>query len=162
MPDQYYEAPFGKSIVRRSGTDATIVANSYMVVEALKAADFLAKHGIEVEIVDPVSLVPLDENTILQSVRKTHRLLVVDTSWTNCGVSAEIAARVSEKAFDALTGPVRRMGMAPVVCPVARGLEEAFYPNAKTVAKTICEMLGREFPDDAEVPILTSQFKGPF
>lgn len=161
VPAGYYEVPLGKAFVRRPGRDVTIVANSYMVVESLKAADFLSEHGIEVEIVDPVSLVPLDRETVLASVRKTGRLLCVDTSWTTCGVSAEIAALAAEKAFDELKQPVRRLGNAPVVCPVSKPLENLFYPNAKTIAQTVCEMMNREFPD-AEVPLLTSKFKGPF
>lgn len=161
VPEGYYEAPFGQTMTRRQGKDLTIVANSYMVVEALKAAEFLAEHDIDVEILDPVSLVPLDEETIFESVRKTSRLLVIDASWTNCGVSAEIAARVAERAFSHLTAPVQRMGMEPVTCPVSKPLEKAFYPNAQTIALKVCEMLKREAPD-TEAPLLTSKFKGPF
>ena len=130
-------------------------------MECLKAAEFLESHGIDVEIVDPVTLVPLDEDTILRSVRKTGRLLVVDTSWVTCGMSAEIAALAAEKAFDALTHPVRRIGMQPVPCPVSKPLEQAFYPNAKTIAAEVFAMLGRDLPD-VHVPVLTSTFKGPF
>jgi len=151
----------GRTIIRRSGHDLTIVANSYMVVEALKAADFLASHGIAVEILDPVSLVPLDEEPIMQSVRKTGRLLIVDTSWVTCGVSAEIAALASEKAFFALKQPIRRMGMQRTVCPVSKPLEQAFYPNAKTIAAEVFAMLDRPLPN-VEAPVLTTTFKGPF
>lgn len=161
VPEGYYEEPFGRAYVRREGADVTLVANSYMVVECLKAADFLAEEGIEVEVVDPVSLVPLDLETILASVKKTGRLLVVDTSWTGCGTSAEIAALVSEKGFDSLTQPVRRMGMASAVCPVAKSLENVFYPNARSIAQTVFEMMGQAFPQ-REVPMLASKFKGPF
>jgi len=162
VPDAYYEIPLKKANVRREGKDLTIVANSYMVVESLKAAEFLAGEGIDVEIVDPVTLAPLDEEVILTSVRKTGRLLAIDTSWTACGASAEIAALAAEKAFGALKAPVRRMGMAPVVCPVSKPLENIFYPNAKTIAQTACEMLNRKFPAEKEVPLLTTKFKGPF
>lgn len=161
VPESYYEMQLGQAVVRRKGSDLTLVANSYMVVECLKAADFLGNEGIEVEVVDPVSLVPLDENTICDSVKKTGRLLVVDSSWTTCGASAEIAAVVAEKAFGALKGPVRRMGMAPVVCPVSKPLENMFYPNAKSIAQTVCEMLGKKFPEK-EVELLNTPFKGPF
>ncbi len=161
VPESYYEIPFGEAVIRRQGGDLTVVANSYMAIEALKAAEFLAERGIEIEIIDPVSLVPLDEETIFQSVRKTGRLLILDTGWTNCGVSAEIAARVSEKAFDALTQPVARLGTAPVPCPVSKPLENEFYPNAKKIVAKVCEMMGRELPE-GEVPLLTTRFKGPF
>ena len=161
VPDTYYEVPFGKTFVRKPGKDLTIVANSYMVVEALKASEFLEQQGISVEIVDPVSLVPMDTEPIVNSVKKTGRALVIDTSWTACGVSAEIAAILAERAFSALKAPIRRMGMAPVVCPVSKPLENLFYPNAKTIAMTVCDMLGKSFPK-AEVPLLQTKFKGPF
>ncbi len=161
VPEPYYEIPLGKAVVRKTGKDLTLVANSYMVVEALKAAEFLEKLGIQVEIIDPVSLVPLDEATILASVKKTGRLLVVDSSWTTCGVSAEIAALAADKAFYALTQPVKRLGMLPVPCPVRKSLENVFYPTAKTIVAAVCEMMEREHPD-VEVPILLSKFKGPF
>lgn len=161
VPEGFYEIPLGKSFLRREGSDITLVANSYMAAESMKAAEFLARLGIEAEVVDPVSLVPLDEELILRSVRKTGRLLVVDTGWTSCGVSAEIAARVAEKAWDALTAPIQRLGTAPVPCPVSKPLENAFYPNAKKIAAKVCEMMGQELPDQ-EAPILTSRFKGPF
>ncbi len=161
VPDPCQEVPFGKAVVRRRGADLTIVANSYMVVESLKAAEFLEGYGIDVEIVDPVTLAPLDQETIVGSVRKTGRLLVVDTSWVTCGMSAEIAALAADKAFDALRGPVRRVGMQPVVCPVSKPLEQAFYPNAQTIASEVFTMLGRDVPD-VQAPVLTSNFKGPF
>ena len=161
VPGDYYECPFGKAVVRREGCDLTLVANSYMVVEALKAAEFLQRQGIQVEVVDPVSLVPLDQETILNSVRKTGKLLVVDTGWVTCGVSAEIAALAAEKAFESLTQPVQRLGTAPVPCPVSKTLENEFYPNAKKIVSRVCEMMDREVPN-VEVPLLVSRFKGPF
>jgi pyruvate dehydrogenase E1 component beta subunit len=161
VPDPPVAAPLGRAFVRRQGKDLTIVANSHMVVESLRAAEFLAGQGIEVEVVDPVSLVPLDRETITASVRKTGRLLVVDASWTTCGVSAEIAALAAERAFDALKGPVRRMGMAPVACPVSKPLEDAFYPSARTIAREVLSMVGRA-GSGAEVPALVNSFKGPF
>lgn len=161
VPEEYYEVPFGKTFLRRAGRDITVVANSYMVVECLKAAEYLSEQGIEIEVVDPVSLVPLDEEPILDSVRKTGRLLVVDTSWTNCGTSAEIAALVAEKAFDGLQAPIQRIGCAAVPCPVSKPLEHEFYPNAHKIAEKIFAMLGRNMPGE-QVPLLTTQFKGPF
>ncbi len=161
VPDPPVAAPLGKAYIRRAGKDLTIVANSYMVVESLKAAEFLETQGISAEVVDPVSLVPLDRETIVASVRKTGRLIVVDTSWTACGVSAEIAAIAAERAFDCLKQPVRRLGMQPTPCPVSKPLENAFYPSARTIAMEAFSMLGRAFPD-VNVPVLTSTFKGPF
>lgn len=161
VPENDYEVGFGKAAVRRSGKDITIVANSYMVAEALKAAEFLATQGIDVEIVDPISLVPLDQEAILNSVKKTTRLLVADAGWVTCGFSAEIAALVSEKGFYSLTQPVRRLGMKQVPCPVSKTLEDEFYPNAKDIAAAVCQMMEKSLPN-VEVPLLTSKFKGPF
>ena len=160
--DESRPAPaFKRTVVRRPGADLTVVASSYMVVEALKAAEYLAGEGIDLEVVDPVTIVPMDEAPILRSVEKTGRLLAVDASWTRCGVSAEVVALCAEKAFGALKVPARRLGMAPVACPVSKPLENAFYPGAATIAATALEMLGRK-ARDLRVPALTTTFKGPF
>lgn len=161
VPDPPVAVPFGRAVVRRAGSDLTIVAGAHMAIESLKAAEFLAKHGVSAEIVDPVTLVPLDRAGILRSLAKTGRLLVVDSGWTTCGASAEIAALAAEQGFDSLTAPVRRLGMQPTVCPVSKPLEQAFYPSAKTIAAEAFSMLGRAFPD-APAPELTNAFKGPF
>jgi len=161
VPDTPVAVPFGRAVVRREGSDLTIVAGSHMAIESLKAAEFLAKHGVDAEIVDPISLVPLDQDTILRSIAKTGRLLVVDSSWTTCGSSAEIAAVAADKGFSSLKAPVRRLGMQPVTCPVSKPLELAFYPSAKTIAAEAFAMLKRHFPD-APAPELTTAFKGPF
>ncbi|MBI5202847.1 MAG: alpha-ketoacid dehydrogenase subunit beta [Elusimicrobia bacterium] len=153
--------PFKRTVVRRKGSDLTIVANSYMVVEALKAAEFLSAHGIEAEIVDPVTLVPLDDAPILASVKKTGRLMIVDTGWTTCGVSAEIAAVAAEKAFSSLKAPVRRLGMQPVACPVSKPLEKLFYADGDAIARAAFAMVGKPFPA-AEPPVAVHAFKGPF
>lgn len=161
VPDGFYACEFGKTIKRREGKDLTIVANSYLVVETLKAAEFLEKQDIHVEILDPVSLAPLDEAPILESVRKTGRLLVLDTSWATCGMSAEISSLVAEKAFYALTQPVKRLGNKATPCPVSKNLENEFYVSAKTIVSTVYEMMEKELPD-VEMPELTTKFKGPF
>lgn len=161
VPDGFYACEFGKTIKRREGKDVTLVANSYMVVEALKAAEFLEKQGIDVEILDPVSLVPLDAEPIFNSVRKTGRLLVIDSSWVDCGMSAEIASLVAEKAFYALTQPVKRLGNKHTPCPVSKPLEEEYYVSAKKIVAAVYEMMEKELPQVA-MPELTTKFKGPF
>ncbi len=161
VPEGYYEAPFGRAMRRREGQDVTIVANSYMVAESLKAAEFLSKQGVEVEIVDPISLVPLDEETILQSVKKTGKVLILDTSWTTCGSSAEIAAIISEKAFAFLKKPIKRLGSQPVPCPVSRLLENVFYPNARSIVNAVYQLINQSPPRE-DIPELKSKFKGPF
>lgn len=161
VPGGYYEVEFGKGVLRRKGSDLTVVAVSYMVPEAIKAAEFLSRHGIELEIIDPLTLVPLDEKLILASVKKTGRLLIADTSWLNCGFSAEVSARVAERGFPMLKSAVRRLGMAATVCPVSKPLETLFYPDAKTIVHEVCAMLGKKVPN-VEVPLLKNKFKGPF
>lgn len=161
VPETSYEIPFGATFTRRKGQDLTVVANSYMVVESLKAAEFLQGQGIEIEIVDPASLVPLDVDPILRSVQKTGRLLIVDAGWMTCGVSAEVSALVAERGFGFLKQPIRRMGLAQTVCPVSQPLEKVYYPNAQTIAGTVLEMMGQSHAH-LEVPLLTHKFKGPF
>ena len=153
--------PIGKAAVVRQGSDLTIVATSYLAVEAMHAAEELARNGISVEVVDPRSIRPLDEETILASVRKTGRLLVADVSWELCGFSSEIAALAAEKAFSALKGPVRRIALADCPAPVSAPLESAFYPKASTIARAVMAMLGR---DDAGMDRLDREdtFKGPY
>ncbi len=161
VPDSYYEFPLGKAVTRREGKDVTIVANSYMAVECLRAAEILKEQGIEAEVIDPVSLVPLDIETVLNSVRKTGRLLVAECGWTSCGVSAEISAQVAEKAFGALKYPIRRIGNEQVPCPISKPLENLFYPDVRKIVSTVCEMMNRDFPEQ-EISLVTSKFKGPF
>lgn len=161
VPDPCVPMPFGRAAIRRTGKDITIVATSYMVVECLKAAEFLEQLGIDVELVDPVSLVPLDTATILHSVEKTGALLVADTSWVTCGLGAEVIALVAERAGIPLKYAPRRLGMEPTACPVSKVLEDAFYPNARKIVAQVCAMLGRPLPN-VEVPLLTNNFKGPF
>ncbi|HEY4686547.1 MAG TPA: alpha-ketoacid dehydrogenase subunit beta, partial [Dehalococcoidia bacterium] len=110
VPEGDYDVPIGKAKVVREGKDLTIVATSYMVQEALAAAGRLAEQGIEAEIVDPRTLVPLDMESIVESVKKTHRALVVHEAVRFCGVGAEIAAQITEEAFDYLDGPPLRIG----------------------------------------------------
>ena len=161
VPDVCEPLPFGRVVTRRAGKDLTIVANSYMAVEALRAAEVLAGYGIEAEVLDPISLVPLGEETILTSLAKTGRLLVVDTSWMTCGVSAEIAAIAAEKGFEYLKQPVRRLGMQRAVCPVSKPLEQAFYPHAGTIVAEALAMVEGQ-GEHAAVPEVASSFEEPF
>ncbi len=161
VPQGYYEMPFGKAAIRRAGKDITIVANSHIVTECLRAAEFLATQGIDAEILDPVTLVPLDVASIVRSVKKTGRLLIVDSSWTTCGVSAEIAALAAGLAFKALKQPIQRMGNKHVPCPVSKPLENEFYPNARGIVGTVATMFEKNFAAE-NVPALTTRFKGPF
>lgn len=153
--------PLGKARIVREGRDLTVVAASAMVMEALRAAGELEREGVSIEVVDVRTVRPLDTETILASVRRTGRLLVADTSWSFCGLSAEIAAVAVERAFDALKGPVRRLAPADCPAPVSEPLETAFYPKASTIARAVFAMLGRSSPDfDGIDP--DDDFKGPY
>lgn len=133
VPEEEFLIPLGQAHVKREGSDITFIAISSMVQIAESAADMLAADGISAEIVDPRTIVPLDEETILNSVKKTSRVLVVDEGHQSFGVSAEIAARVAEKAFYYLDSPVMRMGAMDVPIPFSPALEDLTVPTAERV-----------------------------
>ncbi|MEK7669384.1 MAG: transketolase C-terminal domain-containing protein [Patescibacteria group bacterium] len=140
VPEKPYAIPFGKAVVRKKGTDITLVGISYMNVECLNAAHYLEKVGVSAEVIDPVSLAPLDIDTIIKSVQKTGKLIVADTAWTSCGVSAEIVARVAEYFGARKQISLERIGFAPVPSPNTPALEKYFYPNAESIARTALKM----------------------
>ena len=162
MPKDPYTVPLGKARVVREGKDLTVVATSWMNVEAYKAAEILEKkYGVSLEIIDPRTIYPLDQEAIINSVKKTGHLIVADYDWEFCGFSAEVAALVSEKLFGKLHSPVTRLAFARAHCATTRPLENAFYPNARTITREVFKMLDREIPN-VEVPALINNFKGPF
>ena len=161
VPEGEYETPIGKANILKVGSDVSVVCTSYMVVEAMRAAEFLSRFGISVEVIDLRSIRPLDEETIINSVRKTGKLVVADTSWVQYGVASEIAALVAEKAFEYLKAPVVRIGIPNSPAPSSKVLEDAFYPSADSLQKTITKLLGREDVKailDKEI----DNFKGPY
>jgi len=137
VPDGLYEIPFGAGRIVREGDDVTIVATGYMVQFAEKAASALDAEGIGLEIIDPRTLAPLDEKMILSSVYKTGRCVVVQEAVTRCGYGAEIAAIVSEKAFQSLKAPVLRVGSLNVPIPFSPVLEDEVLPNEKKIISAI-------------------------
>jgi pyruvate/2-oxoglutarate/acetoin dehydrogenase E1 component len=137
VPQEQYEIPLGVAEVKRPGSDVTIVATSYMVHEALRAAEQLSQRGIEAEVIDPRTLLPLDMETILASVRKTHRLVIVHEAVKFCGFGAEIAAQVAEAAFDALEAPPVRVAAPFCPVPFSAPLEEAYLPNAQNIIDAV-------------------------
>ncbi len=161
VPEDPILTPIGKASVAREGTDITIVATSFMVLEALSAAEELAKHNINAEIIDLRSIRPLDEATILESVKKTGRLVVADTSWELCGITSEVAALAVEKAFTYLKAPVRRIALANCPSPVSHPLETAFYPTAKTIADVSLALMGRGAINVGDIGF-EDNFKGPY
>lgn len=133
VPEEIYEIPLGKGKIVRKGKDITIVATSLMVKEALVAAQDLEKEGIDIEIIDPRTLVPLDKNIIIESVKKTGKLIIADTGWKTCGVCAEISAVVSEEAFNYLKAPIKRISIKNVPTPSSPVLEKEFYPTKEDI-----------------------------
>jgi pyruvate dehydrogenase E1 component beta subunit len=137
-----YTVPIGKAEVKRTGKDLTLATFSYCLLQALEAAEELqAEHGLDIEVVDLRSIVPLDMETVLASVTKTGRLLAVHESQSNCGIGAEIVARAYEEAPYLLKAPARRLGMAPVSIPVSKVLEEEILPWKKNIKAAVLEML---------------------
>jgi len=137
VPEERYEVPLGAGIIRRQGQDITVVAISQMVPEAIKAAETLAREGIEVEVIDPRTIDPLDEEMIFQSVHKTGKLIVADQGWRNNGVAAEISARVTENCFYNLTAPIARVTLPDVPTPGSCALENAFYIDSSDIVRTV-------------------------
>ena len=137
VPEGAFEVPIGKAKVVREGTDLTLVSYSRMLHEALSAADVLAKDGIEAEVIDLRSLQPMDTETVVESVRKTHRAVVVHEAVRFAGLGGEIAAQIQELAFDDLDAPVARVGAPFSPVPFSSVLEQTYLPNAdKIVAET--------------------------
>ncbi|MFZ5644970.1 MAG: alpha-ketoacid dehydrogenase subunit beta [Bacillota bacterium] len=141
VPEEAYTIPFGQGVVRRPGKDITIVAISYMVIEALRAADELHTLNIDVEVIDPRTLKPLDEEIILNSLKKTGRLMIADVGWKTGGVGAEIAAFVAEKGFSFLKAPVKRVSCPDVPTPASYTLEQAFYRDASDIVDCAKKMM---------------------
>lgn len=162
VPEKSYCVHPGKARVATQGTDVTLVGISNMQLECLRAHRYLAEVGVSAEVIDPIWLSPLDTATILDSVRKTRRLCVVDNGWTTCGASAEIAAQVAENVPGVL---IRRMGFAPVACPPAPTLEDAYYPNGRTIASAVLDLVKGQpqgwLPAERD-DLKQIEFKGPF
>jgi acetoin:2,6-dichlorophenolindophenol oxidoreductase subunit beta len=141
-PEEEYTIPFGVAEIRRSGSDATIVATSLMVYKSLKAAEQLATEGIEVEVIDPRTLVPLDKETILQSVEKTGRLVIVTEDVRTCGFGAEIAAIAAEEWLFYLEAPIKRVSVPDTPIPFAPVMESHAIPDENNIIEAIRSVMG--------------------
>jgi len=137
VPEEPYTLPFGVADVKREGRDVTIVAVAMMVHRALEAAETLAKEGISSEVIDLRTLVPLDKAAILNSVKKTHRLLIVDEDYKSFGLASEIACLVAEEALDYLDAPPRRLAVPDVPIPYSDTLEDFVIPSAASIAQAV-------------------------
>ncbi len=140
VPDEDYTIPFGKGVIRRPGKDITIVANLLMLYRSLAAAETLAQQGIQVEVIDPRSLVPLDEELILSSIQKTGRLLVVEEDNLTNGWGAEVVARMADRAFVWLDAPIKRVAAPDTPPPFAPVLERAYVPSADKIVAVALSM----------------------
>ena len=141
VPEGDYTTPLGKAVVQRPGRDVTIVTYSKMLEISMKAAETLAKDGIEVEIVDLRSLRPLDMDTVLESFRKTNHAVIVEEGWKSFGVGAEISARIYEEAFDDVDAPIKRVAQKEVPLPYNRALEQLALPQEADVVAAVKEVL---------------------
>jgi pyruvate dehydrogenase E1 component beta subunit len=133
VPDGDYVLPIGQAKIERTGKDVTLTAFSIMVGKALKAAEKLAEEGIEAEVINLRSIRPLDTETILESVKKTNRLVSCEEGWLTCGIGSEISALVMEQAFDYLDAPVGRVGAKDVPLPYAANLEALALPQVEDI-----------------------------
>jgi pyruvate dehydrogenase E1 component beta subunit len=164
VPKESFTIPIGEANILREGEDVSVVATSWMNVEALKASEILGIRGVNIEIVDPRTIAPFNDELIIKSVEKTGRCIIADNDWMHCGFSAEVAARVAEKCFGKLKSPVYRIGFASTPCPTARHLENEFYPNAVKIIRAIEEMLELDPTDLSKEEFCSHEkrFKGPF
>jgi pyruvate dehydrogenase E1 component beta subunit len=141
VPEEEYTIPFGLAEVKRKGSDATVVATMYMVHKALNAASDLEEEGISIEVIDPRTLTPLDKKAIVDSVKRTGRLVVVSEDCKTGGVSAEIASVLAEEAIDYLDAPIKRATGADTPIPFSPPLEQYVIPSEKTIIKAVKEVI---------------------
>ncbi len=143
VPEGLYEIPLGVANIVRPGTDVTVVAIGKMVDEAEKAAEILSEEGIDIEIVDPRSLLPFDTETVVQSAKKTNRIVIVHEAVRNGGIGAEIAAQIQEEAFDYLDAPIARVAAPFSPVPFSPALEMSYVPSAESIIEGVRGVLHR-------------------
>ncbi|MAI29120.1 MAG: alpha-ketoacid dehydrogenase subunit beta [Rickettsiales bacterium] len=162
VPNGYYKTEFGKSRVLSSGNDITLVGISFTVIDCINAKNLLVEKSINAEVIDLLSIQPLDMSKIISSVRKTKRLVIVENDWINCGISAEIISRLIESC--SIKFKVKRLGYLFTPCPTTASLEDNFYPNPEKIAKISYEMVTKKknwVPKKIETREI-KEFKGPF
>lgn len=141
VPEEDYTIPLGKGVIRMEGTDVTIVAIGSMVKLAMTSATGLSKNGISAEVIDPRTLVPLDEDMILSSVKKTGRLVIVDESRDRCSAASHISAVVADRAFNDLKAPIKRVTVANVAMPYAPNLERLVMPSVDRISELVTQLV---------------------
>jgi pyruvate dehydrogenase E1 component beta subunit len=168
VPRRYYTLPLGKAKVMRRGKDLTVVALMDMALEAMLVADRLKEEGISVEVIDLCTVKPWDKGAVMRSVAKTGRLVILDSSWLEFGITAEIAATVADKGLKYLKAPIKRLGLPSTPTPTSPGLAKYFYPSEGDICRAIGEVLGKKLEPGKlglksvvrDVPDET--FRGPF
>jgi pyruvate dehydrogenase E1 component beta subunit len=140
VPEEAYEVPIGKAAVKRQGKDLTLIAISYLVPEAIKAADELSKEGIDIEVIDLRSIKPIDKDCIINSVKKTGRAVVSDIGWKSYGASSEIAAILSENCLEFLKNRIVRITLSDTPAPSSSELEKVYYPSSLNIIKAVKEI----------------------
>jgi acetoin:2,6-dichlorophenolindophenol oxidoreductase subunit beta len=143
VPEAMTATPIGKAALRRTGRDVTLVGISWMAAQAVKAAEQLSAEGIDAEVIDLRSLKPWDRETVMTSVRKTGRVVVADPGWRTAGASAEIAATISEEAFQALRAPVARVALPDTPAPASAAEEKVYYPGPTEIAAAARATVGQ-------------------
>lgn len=170
VPEGYYRTPLGEAKIARAGNDVTIIATSHMVLEALSAADSLAKNGISAEVIDLRTIRPLDKTSIFESVSKTGRVIVADLGWRSFGITSEIITLIVEQLWEKVKCPPRRITLPDIPTPSTLGLAKYYYPRAIDIVNNIREMLGLPVQTETEaglyqetpLDIPNKSFKGPF
>lgn len=165
VPEESYVVEPGRARVLEEGKDVTIVGISQALVESVRAARYLESKGVRAEVIDPIWLAPLDMDTIIASVRKTGALCVVDNGWTTCGAGAEIVSRVVESLGGERPVKILRLGFAPTTCPPTPSLEEHFYPNGRTIAAAVFDLVNgapQGWMPDERADLAEIEFRGPF
>jgi len=141
VPEEIYEVPIGQGVIRKTGSDLTLVATSFMAHEALKAVQELAQEGIDVELIDLRTVKPIDGDLVFNSVKKTGKLVIADGGWKTCGLAAEVAVLVYEAVFEYLKAPIKRVTLPDCPAPASRALEKAYYPKAEAICHAVRETL---------------------
>ena len=168
VPEGDHRVPLGEARVAREGNDVTLVAMSHMTAEAIRAAEYLADHGVSCDVIDLRTLSPLDWNTVLESVRKTRRLIAMDTGSRTAGVAAEIVSRVADELGDTLDACPKRIALPDFPTPTSQAMTEDFYPGAREVVAEAAVLLKKSIPLDSRLERSGPQdvpgkwFKGPF
>lgn len=169
VPEGDHRIPLGEAATVMEGNDVTVVAMSYMTIEALRAAACLAEQGVTCDVIDLRTVSPFDREMVYASVRKTGRLLVLDTGWQNCSVASEIVATVAAEGWDSLKQAPRRLALPDFPIPAGYSLTKGFYPEAEDIVSAVGKMLGRNLSTEElekkrgehhDVP--GDWFKGPF